>query len=152
MKIYFLIVFVVFIVGQSQGQCDKDKMQNTNKPAASSTMPNQGKETPKFDRLPDGIKPDTKIRKDTKNDKGEVVTFEVITAEQRLNELKAGYEGEKLVDSKGREIKFFEPLCRGVSQGFEEDEKARKEKEKELAELEKKYTVIVLYCDPQKVM
>jgi hypothetical protein len=145
-------MFAVFVIGQSQGQCDKDKMQNTNKPAVSSTMPNQEKETLKFDRLPDSIKPDTKIRKDTKNDKGEVVTFEVITAEQRLKELKAGYEGEKLVDGKGREIKFFEPLCRGVSQGFEEDEKARKEKEKELAELEKKYTVIVLYCDPQKVM
>ncbi len=115
-------------------------------------MSNQTGETTKFDRLPGGIKPDTKIRKDKKNDKGEVVSFEIITAEQVLNELKAKYDGDKLIDGKGREIKFFEPLCRGVSQGFEEDEKARKEKERELAGLEKKFTVIVLYCDPQSVM
>ncbi|MGI8640715.1 MAG: hypothetical protein ACR2MG_12320 [Pyrinomonadaceae bacterium] len=152
MKICFLIIFAVFALAQVNDKCSRIKSQNSNEPNVNNTMSNRNKETTKFDRLPGGIKSDTKIRKDTKNNKGEVVSFEVVTAEQKLNELKAKYDGDKLVDGKGREIKFFEPLCRGVSQGFEEDEKARKEKERELAGLEKKYTVIVLYCDPRNVM
>ncbi len=143
MKMCFLIIFAVFALAQVNDKCGRIKMQNNNEQNVNNTMSSQNKETTKFDRLPGGIKSDTKIRKDTKNNKGEVVSFEVVTAEQRLNEIEAKYDGEKLVDSKGREIKFFEPLCRGVSQGFEADEKARKEKERELAELEKKFTVIV---------
>ncbi len=152
MKVCFLIIFAVFVLAQVNDKCNRVRMQNNNEPNVNNTIPNRNKGTTKFDRLPDSVKSDTKIRKDTKNDKGEVVSFDIVTVEQRLNELKAKYDGDKLVDSRGREIKFFEPLCRGVSQGFEEDEKARKEKERELSELEKKFTVIVLYCDPQSVM
>ncbi len=69
-----------------------------------------------------------------------------------MDELKARYEKDILVDEKGREIRFFEPLCRGVSAGFEQDDEDQKAKDKELAELKKKYTVIILYCDPRKAM
>jgi hypothetical protein len=69
-----------------------------------------------------------------------------------LNELKARYKKNKLVDAKGREIKFFEPLCRGVSRGIEGDDEDQQQKDKELAELQKNFTVIVLYCDPRKAV
>jgi hypothetical protein len=145
MKIAFLIILAFFGFVQTQN-CDGKKMQNT--PTSVSATP----KTTKFERLPENIKPETEVRKETRNDKGEVVSFEITTVEKRLNELKARVENDKLVDEKGREIRFFEPLCRGVSAGDEQDEIDRKAKEKELAELLKKYTVIVLHCDPNKVM
>lgn len=141
MKIYFLMFMLVFGFAQASDKCAKNKMLNAN----------QTNET-KFDRLPDNIEPQTKVRKDVKNDKGEIVSTEIVTVEQRLKDLGAKYKNEKLIDNKGKEIRFFEPFCRGASENFEEDQKARKEKEKELAELEKNYNVIVLYCDPTQIL
>jgi hypothetical protein len=106
----------------------------------------------KYDRLPPDVTPETEVRKDVLNRRGKVVSSEVTTVEKRLKELKARYRKNVLVDGKGREIRFFEPLCRGVSAGFEEDQKAQKEKDRELAALKKKYTVIVLYCNPLKAV
>jgi len=146
MKIVFLIILAFFALAQTQN-CDRKKMQNAETNVAATP-----KTTAKFERLPENIKPETEVRRDTKNDKGEVTSTETTTVEKRLNELKARYEKDKLVDEKGREIRFFEPLCRGVSAGEEQDEIDRKAKEKELAELEKKYTVIVLNCDAGKIM
>lgn len=106
----------------------------------------------KYDRLPPNITLETEARKDVLNDKGKVVSFAVTTVEKRLDELQARYKKGVLVDKKGRKIRFFEPLCRGVSAGAEQDEIDRKAKEKELTGLKKKYTVIVLYCDPRKAV
>ena len=106
----------------------------------------------KYDRLPPEVTAATEVRKDVLNAKKEVVSFEITTVEKRLNELKARYKKNVLVDAKGKEIRFYEPLCRGVSAGYEQDEIDRKEKEKELSDLKKKYTVIVLYCDPRKAV
>lgn len=145
MKIYFLILFAVFAMAQSQ--CGKDKMPNANKP-----MSNQTKEMTKFDRLPDGVKLNDEVRKDVKNDKGEVVSFKIITVEEKLKELGARYEKDKLVDAGGREIRFYTPPVRGTSQGFEEDKKQSERDARELAELQKKYTVIILYVNPLKVV
>ncbi|MDQ3089097.1 MAG: hypothetical protein M3Q78_10950 [Acidobacteriota bacterium] len=143
MKICFLIIFAVFAVAQSQGQCDKDKMSNANKPMSNQT---------KFDRLPDGVKLSDEIRNDVKNNKGEVVSFKIITVEEKLKELGAKYEREKLVDRDGKEIRFYTPPVRGASQGFEEDKKQSERDAKELAELQKKYTVIILYVNPLKAV
>lgn len=106
----------------------------------------------KYDRLPPNVTLDAEVRKDVLNRSGKVISTEVTTVEKRLKELKARYRKNVLVDGKGREIRFFEPLCRGVSAGFEEDQKAQKEKTSELAALRKKYTVIVLYCNPLKAV
>ena len=148
MKIYFLIVFAVFAMAQSQAQCSKDKMQNTNKP-----MPSPTKETTKFEKvLPDGVALSDEVKNEVKNDKGEVVSFKIITVEEKLKEIGAKYEGDKLVDSSGKEIRFYKPPVRGASQGIEEDKKQRERDEKELTELRKKYTVIILYENPLKAV
>src|SRR3954463_11741016 len=78
----------------------------------------------KYDRLPPDVTLETEVRKDVLNRRGKIVSSEVTTVEKLLKELKARYRKNVLVDGKGREIRFFEPLCRGVSAGFEEDEKA----------------------------
>lgn len=146
MKLIFIILFAL-TVAQTNQNCDKKTMETANNKA----VPTPRKKV-KYDRLPEKITLDTEVRKDTLNAKGEVVSFEVQTVEKRLNELKARYKKNVLVDGKGKEIKFFEPLCRGVSAGYEQDHADQKAKDEELAELKKKFTVIVLYCNPANVM
>ncbi len=147
MKLTFLIIFALLAFVQTNRHCEQKTMQNTN----NQTSPTPKKQT-KYDRLPPNITLKTEVRKDVLNDKGETISSEIMTVEKRLNELDARYEKDVLVDEKGREIRFFEPLCRGVSAGFEQDQADQKAKNEELAELEKKYTVIVLYCDPRKAV
>lgn len=147
MKICFLIIFVIF--GFVQNQCDKNKTSNVNKPAANKMMTNQT--ATKFDNLLDGVKLSDEVRKDVLNDKGEVVSYETITVEEKLKELGAKYENDKLIDRAGKEIRFYTPPVRGASQGFEEDAKQRERDKKELDELQSKYTVIILYVDARKV-
>lgn len=148
MKHTFLLLVIVFGFLQTSESCGKNSTQNSNaavKPTPSKTV---GKTL--FDRLPENIKLDTPVRKAIKNSKGETVSFEITTVEKTLNELKASYKNDRLVDGNGREIRFYEPLCRGVSRGTDEDEQDQKVKEKELADLEKNNTVVVLNCDPRK--
>ena len=148
MKHTFLLLIIVFGFLQTNQNCGKNSMRNTN--AAAQSTPSKTVEKDRFDRLPENIKPETQIRKAIKNNKGETVSFEITTVEKILNELKAFYKNGKLVDGNGREIRFYEPLCRGVSRGTEEDEQDRKAKENELAELEKNNTVVILHCDPRR--
>ncbi len=102
--------------------------------------------------MPENIETETAVEKAVKNDRGETVSFEVTTVEKILNELKADYKNDKLVDGNGKEVRFYERLCRGVSRGLEEDAQDQKAKEDELSELKKRYTVIILYCDPRKAL
>ncbi len=100
----------------------------------------------KYDRLPDNITLQTGVAREVRNRAGKIVSTGQTTVEKRLNELKARYKKGVLVDGKGREIRFFEPFCRGVSAGAEDDRQAQREKDRELEALRKKYTVIVLLC------
>ena len=145
MKISILIIFVLF--GLMQQNCDQKPMNNSE----VKTTPTP-KAAMKYDRLPDNIKPDTQVSKEIRNDKGVIVSSEITTVEKRLAELKAVYKDDILVDGNGKEIRFFDPMCRGVSAGLEEDAEYQKGKDTELAELRKKYTVLVLVCDPRNVM
>ncbi|MCY7376743.1 MAG: hypothetical protein LH472_12355 [Pyrinomonadaceae bacterium] len=150
MKYIFILLAVTFGLIQNGESCGKNVMENSND--SNNPIPGQTKEKVKYDRLPENIKPATEVRRIVKNRKGETVSFEVTTVEKRLNELKARYKNNKLVDRSGREIRFHQPLCRGVSRGFEGDAQDQKANERELAELEKKYTVLVLHCDLRKLM
>jgi hypothetical protein len=151
MKTVFLFAMLFFGLVQANESCG-EKAGNVEKNKNTSPTPQKKGENWRPENLPDDVKPETKVRIDVKNDKGQVTSTSVTTVEKTLNGLKARFENGKLVDRNGREIRFFAPLCRGVSQGPEEDEAARKAREKELSELEKKFTVIVLYCDPASVM
>lgn len=151
MKTTVLFLMLVFGFVQANESCG-EKAGNVEKKNNPSPTPQKKGEAWRPEHLPADVKPETKVRIDVKNDKGQVTSTSVTTVEKTLNGLKARFENGRLVDGKGREIRFFAPLCRGVSQGPEEDEAARKAKEKELSELEKKFTVIVLYCDPASVM
>ena len=147
MKITFLIIFALLGFVQSNPNCDKKTMTETN----TESAPTPPKQTV-YDRLPDNLTLDREVKNDVVDRNGKVVSSEITTIEKTLQNLKARYKNDRLVDAKGREIKFFFPFCQGVSMGYEEDRKAQEEKAKELAELKKKYTVIVIYCDPTQVV
>ncbi|MEZ5428421.1 MAG: hypothetical protein R2747_19280 [Pyrinomonadaceae bacterium] len=150
MRILGLMIFLVFGFAQNQDKCSKkaghDKAESAT---ANQRTPVEKKDT-KYDRLPDGVKLTDEVREETLDEKGEK-SFRIITVEEKLKQLKAAYEGDKLVDDEGREIKFYRPPVRGASQGYEEDQKQRERDEEELRELKEKFTVIILYVNPLKV-
>ena len=69
-----------------------------------------------------------------------------VTVEKRLIELKARCRSGKLLDAKGREIRFFRISCWGNPPADYLEIQERQNKE--LAELKKRYTVIVFGCNP----
>ena len=68
------------------------------------------------------------------------------TVKQKLIELKARCRKGKLVDAKGREIRFFRTSCWGNPP--EDYLEIQKRENEELAELKKHHTVIVFGCNP----
>jgi hypothetical protein len=96
----------------------------------------------KFDCLPEGFK-SSDIVSYRQKQKGSDAR---VTIENRLIELKARCKEGRLVDGKGREIKFFRFACYG-NPPSDYEEIAQKEHE-EFDKLQKDYTVVVLECDP----
>lgn len=145
-----LIAAALFVFAQSQQKCSRSTMEqnsmNSAQPTPEKTMNDQ-----KFEDLPDGIKATDEVKFESKTADGEP-EFKIISVSDALIKIGAKYENEKLVDKNGREIKFYKPPVRGVSQGFEEDKKQREEDEKQLRELKEKFTVLVIYVNPMKVM
>jgi len=81
----------------------------------------------------------------------EVVSYDVkgkstLTVKQKLIELKARCRKGKLVDAKGREIRFFRNSCWGNPP--EDYLEIQKRENEELAKLKKHYAVIVFGCNP----
>lgn len=149
MKTTFLIIFALLGFLQTNQNCEPKKMENSDIKVSPTPLKPPLKQT-KFDRLPENITLETQVTKDVFDSKGKIISSEVVSVEKKLTELKAKYKKGKLVDGKNREIKFYDPMCRGVSQEFEEEQKNQKNKATELADLKKKYTVIILACDPSR--
>ena len=89
------------------------------------------------------------LPKDVRAD--EVVSYDdegksSLTVKKKLIELKARCRRGKLVDAKGREIRFFRISCWGNPP--EDYLEIQKREAEELAELKKHYTVIEFGCDP----
>jgi len=91
----------------------------------------------------------TCLPKDVRAD--EVVSYDVegkpsLTVKKKLIELKARCRRGKLVDAKGREIRFFRISCWGNPP--EDYLEIQKREGEALAELKKHYSVIEFGCDP----
>jgi hypothetical protein len=146
MKIYLMIFFVLLGAVQTNAQCSGEEKSKLKK---EKTM---AAEKVDFKNLPDNARLDDEFRINKYDEQGMVISFEIITIEERLNQIGAKYDGDKLVDSDGQEIRFYKKPVRGASQGFEEDRKQRERDEKELDELKKRFRVIEIYVNPLKVM
>jgi len=142
MKPLILVAALVLIIAGRAHSCRSH---------AAKTEPTKTEQT-KYDKLPDGVQLTDEVREETKDKDGQVIAVKTITVAEKLKQIGAKYANDKLVDGKGREISFYRPPVRGASQGFEEDQKQRERDAKELQELQRKYSVIILYIDPRKVM
>ena len=96
-----------------------------------------------FECLPEGYKSTDVVSYRQKRKGGEGY----ITIEDRLVELKAHCRDGKLVEGKGKEIRFFKFACYG-NPPIDYEEQRQKELEA-LEKLQKKYCVIVMECDPR---
>lgn len=145
MKLYLVIFMLLFVVAQSSPQCRNDKMEKKE----PTTMVKAADE---FKELPDGAKLDDEVREIIKDEQGHVVSTKIIPVETKLKEIGAGYVDGILVDSDGKQIRFFKPMIRGISEGLEADKKFRQSEEKRLADLKEEFTVIEIYVNPLKIM
>jgi len=89
------------------------------------------------------------LPKDVRDD--DVVSYglkgrQSVTVEKKLTEIKARCRRGKLVDAKGREIRFYHPSCWGNPPV--DYLEVRQREDKEVPELKKRYTVIVFGCNP----
>src|SRR5260370_254827 len=92
----------------------------------------------KFVCLPKDVKPDDVVQ--YRRGRGDV------TVEAKLAEIRARCRGGKLVDAKGKEIRFFRTSCWGNPPS--DYQEIRRRETDELEKLKKRYTVIVFGCDP----
>lgn len=92
----------------------------------------------KFDCLPSDVRLD------------EVVSWrggkENVTVERKLAELRARCRKQKLVDRKGKEIRFFHPSCWGNPPP--DYLEIRKRENEQLQSMKRRYTVIAFECNP----
>ena len=96
-----------------------------------------------FECLPEGYKSTDIVSYRQKRKGGDGY----ITIDDRLVELKAHCKEGKLIEGKGREIRFFKFACYGNPPADYEEQ--RQKEIEELEKLQKKYCVIVMECDPR---
>jgi hypothetical protein len=132
-----LLLFGVIIIMAQQ----KSKRSGSDcPPSPSPTSAEGGEQASAFDCLPDDIK-----LKD-------VVSYGIregrdVTVQDKLVSIKAKCENGKLVDEDHKEIRFFRLQCWGNPPADYEERQQRQQEE--LKELEKKYKVIVMSCNPR---
>ena len=71
---------------------------------------------------------------------------QTVTVQKRLSQLKARCRNNRLLDVKGREIRFHRPSCWGNPPADYQEIQQREDEE--LRKLQKRYTVIVFGCNP----
>jgi hypothetical protein len=97
--------------------------------------------------LPSGIKPSDVVSAQAVKPGSDGSEVKTITVAQKLKELRARCRKGKLVDAKGREIRFYQLVgCWGNPP--EDYQEVLERQPKELASLRKRYHVIEMTCNP----
>ena len=139
MKMFFnltLLVWIALGVQLAAGQTKLEMKPKAQSPAAAS----------KYGCLPSNVKPETIVEaRRIESMVGIRMIKELVN--QRLDKMRARCKAGKLVDGKGREIRFYElQNCWGNPPA---DYLEILERQKnELQELRKKFTVIQITCNP----
>jgi hypothetical protein len=136
MKIYFYLLVPIWLLGGAQ--MDSAQTKAPHAPQA------------KFSCLPAAITPDTIVEaKQVKWRGGIRLTKETVV--QRLGKLKARCKGGKLLDQRGKEIRFH--TLQGCWGNPPADYLEIQEAEKNtLRDLRKKFTVIEITCNPAGIL
>lgn len=109
MKIYFVILILIFGFVQNHASCEKINVEKTNTVGKAMN-----------DKTSDGVILSEEVRDEKRVEKGDI-SFKIVSVEEKLTSIGARYENDKLVDENGQEIKFYKPPVRGIFQGFDED-------------------------------
>ena len=134
----FLVGLSILLLGGLAPAHSKNagKLPATNAIAAEDAPPSPAKS---FSCLPKDVRADEAVSYGMKGQS-------ILTVEKKLTEMKARCRRGKLVDAKGREIRFFRPSCWGnPPDNYQETQKRENE---ELAKLKTRYAVIVFGCNP----
>jgi hypothetical protein len=127
----FALFLLILPLRAETRTCVAETLNRKEKPAA---------ETPLAACLPKGVRADD-IVVYGRNKQPDV------TVAKTLEKMKVRCRKGKLVDAKTREVRFFRQSCWGHPPPDYLD--IRRREKAELAELEKKYTVIVFGCSPR---
>ena len=134
-----ILLFGGIIIAQQQNKNPAEESSSSSL-QRNHTVKDEDRQENRFDCLPDEV---------TLKD---VVTYNKgnprknITVKDKLLKLKAQCENGKLVDEHHKEIRFFRVQCWGNPPA---DYKERQQlQQDELKKMEKKYTVVVLGCNP----
>jgi hypothetical protein len=142
-QVLILALGVLLLPGAvSMAQCQsKNTAQGDSSSSEQSKAMNDKdqQEAAQFDCLPDDIALKDVVAYRQKAERN-------VTVRDKLIELKAKCENGKLVDEHHKEIRFFRVQCWGNPPA---DYRERQQRQQEaLKELEKKYTVVVMGCNP----
>ena len=139
---YFWMPFLIFLMVLTLPL----QSSNMNGPGGRSLVEARNDTRDKavqFDCLPEGYKSTDVVSYRQKRKGGDGY----ITIEDRLVEFKSHCKDGKLIDGKGREIRFFKFACYGNPPS--DYEELRQKELEELEKLQKQYRVIVMECDPR---
>ena len=137
-------MFLIFLLTASLPLVSRSAIaQGTNGEQSLETSVDAGGISVQFDCLPEGHKLTDVVSYRQKRKSGDAY----ITIEDNLVELKAHCKDGRLIDGKGREVRFFKFACYGNPPS--DYEESRQREQEELEKLQKKYCVIVMECDPR---
>jgi hypothetical protein len=129
----------IFLIGGDLGLAEGESRRELAVMTDKSREDDDAAPSKNFSCLPQDVRAD------------EVVSYDVegksiLTVKKKLIELRARCRRGKLVDAKGREIRFFRISCWGNPP--EDYLEIQKREGEALAELKKHYSVIVFGCNP----
>ena len=138
MRSAIIILFVALMFAGLDLPSHSQSLTNASPQSRHRTQKRKAHST-RINCLPPGIRFD------------EVVSYEFkgrgnVTVEKQLAQLKAQCRNRKLVDAKGREIRFHRTSCWGNPPADYQEIQQRENEE--LQRLQKRYTVIVFGCNP----
>jgi len=139
-RIFYLLALVLIVGSGAQTLCGQGKSKMKGKTTKQIVA------QPNYKCLPPDINLETIVStKQVKSAAGNKIEQE--TVKQRLDKIKAGCKAGRLVDGKGREIRFYRLQgCWGnPPQDYQE---ILDNQQKELQELKKKYAVVEITCNP----
>jgi hypothetical protein len=131
------ILLLLFALAPAQNE--RARQSSTKCPAAVGDEDGGVSPGKNLDCLPKDVRADEAVSYGIKG-------RSVLTVEKKLAEMKARCRRGKLVDARGREIRFFRSSCWGNPPADYQEIQQRENEE--LAKLKKAYTVIVFGCNP----
>ena len=131
-----LLLFGVIIMAQKNSK----KSGSDCPPSSTAANGVSNEQAAQFECLPDDVTLKTVATYSLKAERD-------VTVKDKLIELKATCENGKLVDDHHKEIRFFRLQCWGNPPA--DYQERQQQQQEELKKLEKKYTVVVMGCNPR---